>query len=75
MQVNELRIEGYVSALSEKEYSYFLIQKRCDIHGIKIPSRKKKKKALLNRKEKTLIIISAWKEDFKQISEKGWVGL
>ena len=33
--VNKL-IEGHAFALSEEKYSYFIIQKHCAMHGIKI---------------------------------------
>ena len=29
-------IEGYIFALSDKKYSYSMIQKRCIMHNIKI---------------------------------------
>ncbi|KFM70262.1 hypothetical protein X975_07246, partial [Stegodyphus mimosarum] len=48
--VNKLWIEGYVVALSEEKYSYYVIQKRCKTHGIKIS--KSKISNIINRKGK-----------------------
>ncbi|XP_035205508.1 uncharacterized protein LOC118180512 [Stegodyphus dumicola] len=48
--VNKLWIEGYVFALSEEKYSYYVIQKRCKTHGIKIS--KSKISNIINRKGK-----------------------
>lgn len=48
--VNKLWIEGYVFALSEEKYSYSIIQKRCEMHGIKIS--KCKISNIINRKGK-----------------------
>ena len=61
--------EGNVFALSEEEYSYFMIQKYCDMHGIKIS--KCKLSNIINWKaEEPTIITSTCKEDYKRISEK-----
>ena len=43
-------IEGYVFAFSEKKYSYYIIQKRFDMHDIEIS--KHKISNIINRKGK-----------------------
>ena len=47
-----------------------MIEKRCDMHGIKISKYKISSNINQNGK-KTSIITSTWKEYFKGISEKG----
>lgn len=49
--VNKFWIEGYVSALSEENYSYSVIKKRCETKGIKIS--KCKISNIINRKGKS----------------------
>ena len=38
---NKMWIEGYIVSLSERKYSYFMIQKRGDMYGIRISNHKK----------------------------------
>ena len=67
--VKSLRIEGCIFAVSKEKYSYSMIQKLSDMHGIKISNCKMSN--IRNRKgEKPPFIFSYRKEDSKLISKE-----